>query len=101
MAVFDLSLVLLSSDALASKPMGQIHARILLNRAGFGATRLAIHRFATLSRSAAVRRLIDSARDTAITSRPDWTSHFDSPRDLSHTERNAWRKRERGMTLRA
>ncbi len=69
-------------------------ARHLLARTGFGPSRADVEALAGLSRAEAVERLLSQARETPVTSLPDWYAGWKPPqrRSLDQAARQALRK---------
>ena len=85
--------------------MGIDEARHLLARTGFGPTWTEIQRFAALSRSDGVERLLADTRIQASTSPPDWAAFYPPPaamRDLTEDQRRLRQetRRQQESTLR-
>lgn len=90
--------------AAAPQPMGADDARVLLNRAGFGASEQEIQTFAALPRAQAVERLLSDTRTEAQTPPPAWSENFVRPhlKEMSIEERKAFQREqiEKGLELR-
>ena len=94
-----------AAAANAAAPMGADDARVLLGRAGFGATEAELQSFAALPRAQAVERLLSEIRTQAQTPPPAWTDRFVRPyrKEMSEAERKAFQREqiEKGVALRA
>jgi len=75
-------LLLVVPSIAAATGMGYADARHLLARAGFTPTERELREFSTLSRAAAVDRLLAAPVTTARTPPPDWVNEFEPPRKL-------------------
>jgi uncharacterized protein (DUF1800 family) len=76
-------LILLVPLAAHAAPMGEVDARHLLNRAGFGATPRDVADYARLSHDQAVERLLGGATTVAQAPPPEWVSEpIVPPREL-------------------
>jgi len=102
-----LSLLLIVPLAAQATPMGEAEARHLLNRAGFGASPGEVERYATLSRTEAVERVLRGTGTEAQTPPPQWVSEPIVPlrklRSMTPEARKAFIAGEiqRGLDLRA
>lgn len=92
-----------------AKPTDKLNAddaRHLLNRAGFAASQQEINAFTSLTRAAAAEKLVQGAREVAITPAPKWINEPIIPaskyRDMTREEREAELKlnNERAFDLR-
>jgi uncharacterized protein (DUF1800 family) len=97
----------LSATHAQAAVMGPDDARLLLNRAGFGATEREVAEFSQLSRREAVDRLLRGAGTVAVTPPPGWTKDPIMPRRNLRTMDVDARKQaqtdevRRGIDLRA
>lgn len=85
--------------------LGYADARHLLGRTGFGATEAEVQTYATLSREAAVARLLRDPPSAAQTPAPSWAGEFipfKRPKDPSEPEKKAFQRDqiEQGLELR-
>jgi uncharacterized protein (DUF1800 family) len=90
---------LLASSVANAKPTDKLNAddaRHLLNRAGFAASQQEINTFAGLTRSEAAQKLVQGAREVAMTPPPTWINEPIIPaskyRDMTREEREAEQK---------
>ncbi|MCG6940693.1 MAG: DUF1800 domain-containing protein [Thiohalocapsa sp.] len=88
--------------AVLAAGMGIDDARHLLSRTGFGPTWAEIRRYAALSRTEGVERLLDESGTTAVTPPPDWVGVYPPPvamRTLSEEARQRINQERREQSL--